>query len=287
MPKVSIIVTSFNHQHYITDCLDAILLQKTNFDFEVILGDDASSDDTAIIMQSYAKRLPTIFHFFPAEKNLGITGNLERCLNEAKGEFIAICEGDDYWIDEYKLQKQVDFLEQHSDCSMCFNNKILRYENKNNYKLGIQQAQIGNNYYKTLSDLIKENFIGNFSCCMYRNRIVKKINPDIYKLSIADWMFNMACAEFGPIGYIEQWMSVYRIHQKGAWSGLSARKKAKDVLELIPQYDAFFEHKYTEQFNISIVSLNARAFLSQNQMIATLKDFIRATKIYKKIRRID
>ena len=121
---VSICCVAYNQEQYIRQALDSFLAQKTNFPFEVLISDDASPDHTADIIREYEQKYPNIIkpiYFTENQYSQGINID-EKNYERAEGKYIAICEGDDYWIDEYKLQKQVDYMEAHPDCTFCFTN---------------------------------------------------------------------------------------------------------------------------------------------------------------------
>jgi len=242
--KISVIVTSYNHEKYIKKCIDSILMQK-GVDFEVIIGDDQSDDNTREILKEYKKNNHEIINLLPSNENLGVTKNLKRCFEVANGKYVAICEGDDYWTDSYKLQKQVKFLEERLDCVMCFNSILVYYENheKKNHiqpKLSVDTL--------TTRELILNNYIGNFSSCMYRNSIIKKLPDHLYDLFTVDWMFNIACSEFGNIGFLNENMSVYRIHDNGLWSSKEAKKQISELKVLIDLYNEYYSFKYDLEF---------------------------------------
>lgn len=243
--EVSVIVTSYNHEKYIRDCIDSILMQK-GVDFELIIGDDFSQDNTRKILEEYQKQYPEIINLLPSTENLGVTKNLKRCLKEATGDYIAICEGDDYWIDPYKLQKQVNFLEERQDCVICFNSVLTLYEDKDKQNYLIHRNLAKNTF--TIRELALGNFIGNFSCCMYRTKVVKKLSDTLYDFFTVDWMFNMACSEYGKIGFLNEVMSVYRIHSRGVWSSKDSNDQALDILKNIDIYDEFLSFKYEYEF---------------------------------------
>lgn len=121
---VSIVCNTYNHEKFIADALEGFIKQKTNFMFEILVMDDASTDKTALIIMEYEKKYPQLIKAIYQTENQYSKGlrpgqqNRER----AKGKYIAICEGDDYWIDDRKLQKQVDYMESHPDCTFCFTN---------------------------------------------------------------------------------------------------------------------------------------------------------------------
>lgn len=112
-------VITYNQEHFISQCLDSILLQETNFPYQIIIGEDHSTDNTRSICERYAKKHSNIT-LLPLEKNLGLVKNWERTLNACNGKYVAMCEGDDFWLDRHKLQKQIDFLEVNPDYFISF-----------------------------------------------------------------------------------------------------------------------------------------------------------------------
>lgn len=124
-PTISICILCYNHQDYIEKCLDSALNQKTDFAYEIVLGDDCSTDRSVDICVEYQKRYPKKIRLFLNETNQGLIRNYVNLLSQCRGSFIAICAGDDYWCDENKLQKQVSFLSNHPDYSMCFTNAFV------------------------------------------------------------------------------------------------------------------------------------------------------------------
>ncbi len=126
-PLVSICCITYNHESYIRDAIEGFLMQKTTFPFEIIIHDDASTDDTAKIIQEYANQYPELFVTILQKENQwskGIRPSPTYVWPRARGKYIALCEGDDYWTDPYKLQKQVDFMKENPDCSLCFHNVL-------------------------------------------------------------------------------------------------------------------------------------------------------------------
>jgi glycosyltransferase involved in cell wall biosynthesis len=246
--KISVIITSFNHERYIKQCLESILDQKGNFNLEIILGDDCSTDKTSEIIQQYYETYPDTIKMMPQEPNLGITKNLKRCLDACSGVYIAICEGDDYWTDNYKLQKQQEFLDKHRECSMCFSAIVLYNEDTNQFVPHQGQLSLKKQFLTT-EDLIKINYIGNFSCCMYRTNSVRMLDDRLFDIYTVDWMFNMAMGELGEIGFLSEPMSVYRIRSGGAWSGKSRLDQLYEQSFYIDLYNKYFEYKYDPAFS--------------------------------------
>ncbi|MEN6291141.1 MAG: glycosyltransferase [Methanobacterium sp.] len=244
--KISVIVTSYNHEKYIKKCIDSILMQKGHFDLEVIVGDDCSPDNTRKIVEEYQKQYPDIINLLPPAENMGVTKNLHRSLKVATGKYVAICEGDDYWTDPYKLQKQANFLEKRPECSICFN-RISVFHDSTDIKNPNIHEKLTKTIYTT-SELVSNNFIGNFSCCMYRNEVIKKLPDELYDMYTVDWMFNIACSEHGDIGFLNDEMSVYRIHDKSNWSSKDLSYKNLELSKNINRYNEFLSFRYDSEF---------------------------------------
>lgn len=125
-PLLSVVTITYNHAPYIAKCIEGVLMQQVNFPMEFIVAEDCSTDGTRAICEEYAKKYPDLIRLLPSEGNMGAVMNEQRAFEAARGKYIATCEGDDYWTNPLKLQKQVDFLESHSDYSVCFH-RFKRY----------------------------------------------------------------------------------------------------------------------------------------------------------------
>ena len=120
MMKVSVTIITYNHEKFIRKTLDSVLMQKVNFQYEIVIGEDCSTDNTKKILLEYQNKHPGKIRLLLAENNQGLVRNFMQTYRACKGEYIATLDGDDYWISSRKLQKQVDFLDRHGDFSMCF-----------------------------------------------------------------------------------------------------------------------------------------------------------------------
>lgn len=120
IPIVSICCITYNHEKYIRDTLEGFVTQKTNFPFEIVISDDCSKDNTKSIIAEYKDKYPNLLRDVCPEHNIGVIANFQHVLERAEGKYIAFCEGDDYWVDALKLQKQVDFMESHHDVGLCY-----------------------------------------------------------------------------------------------------------------------------------------------------------------------
>lgn len=125
--RVSVCCITYKQEQYIAQAIDSFLMQKTTFPFEIIIGEDCSGDSTLDILSIYKTRYPHLIKIITADINMGMNKNFIRTFNAASGEFIAVCEGDDYWIDELKLQKQTEIMLEHPMCNMCITKALSLY----------------------------------------------------------------------------------------------------------------------------------------------------------------
>ena len=220
-PKVIILCTAYNHKKFIRQALDGFVMQKTNFPFEVIVHDDASTDGTAEIIKEYEKKYPKIIKPIYQSKNQFSQGKdilIDCMFDYIQGEYVAINEGDDYWIDENKLQRQVDFLDANPDFTICFHPVKVVWDNNSQPESVFPSPKYRYNKETfTLEDLLKHNFIQTNSV-MYRWKLTKEMWPQ-KRILPCDWLWHLLHAKYGKIGFLPQVMSVYRRNQGGIWTG--------------------------------------------------------------------
>jgi len=218
-PKVSVLVVTYNHEKFIRECLDSILAQKTSFPVEILVGDDASTDNTQQVLREYQAKNPERIRLILHSTNFGDIGKLvwTRLFAESQGEYIHTIEGDDYWTNEHKLQMQAEALDAYPGHSGCFHNTRVVFD-------GVPQHwPIPGNAFNpseqeeyALDDLIGEQekcFI-HTSSILFRRSAVR--TPDwLFQSKSADIPFTILLAEQGPIRYIPEFMSVYRKHAAG------------------------------------------------------------------------
>ncbi|MDH7476211.1 MAG: glycosyltransferase [Microgenomates group bacterium] len=216
MIKVSILCLTYNHEKYIKQALDSFLMQKTNFDFEVLIHDDASTDKTPQIIKQYQKKYPNIIKPIFSKYNKYSKGirdlAIKYLLPKAKGKYIAVCDGDDYWIDKNKLQLQVNYLDKNKNCSIVFHAVKWVFENKEEPDRIFPKCLNLKEY--NFQNLLKGNYIQPCSV-MYRKE--NFINIPRIDFALVDWFVNLYHASKGKIGYIDKIMSVYRKHKNGQW----------------------------------------------------------------------
>lgn len=244
-PKLSIICITYNHEKYINKAIEGFLSQKYKYPIEIIISDDASTDGTGAIINTYHKKFPKIIRPYMHKKNIGVGENLKFALSKARGEYIAMCEGDDYWIDNNKLQIQSDYLDNNKKHTVCFHTTLATYENgeRENYNIPDFQGPF------TLERLIGSNFM-HTSSVVYRKMIYDDIPTDILPL---DWYLNLRHAKFGEIGYINRTMSVYRRNEYSVWypnpnniDSFWIKRGIGHALMFDAVYELFFNSKYVK-----------------------------------------
>lgn len=295
-PLVSISCITYNHEPYIRQCLDSFLMQQCNFEYEILINDDASTDGTQEIIKEYQEKYPEIIKpIFQTENQYskGVRGMMPRFnFPRAIGKYIALCEGDDYWTDPLKLQKQVDFLEANPDYALCFHPiKILKPDGTlvddfitkvpENYELRETLAS-GNNYIHTPS-------------VVFRN-VVEKFPEEIGQTPIGDYFIYIVVTEKGKIKMLEDYMAVYRFGV-GAFSTLSQTKKAINGFKLnslILSYSSsqqlnqiFLEKQFKglENFENLVRSQNTGLFNSNHIFYRIITSLKEPKTIWGKIKR--
>ena len=251
---VSICCLAYNHEPYIRQCLDGFLMQKTDFPFEVLIHDDASTDRTADIIREYEAKYPDIIKPIYQTENQyskGISPSRKYQYPRTKGKYIALCEGDDYWTDPNKLQKQVDFLETHEDVSMSFHNaKIINAEGN---KTG-DCRRYDKDRYVPEEDLIKNG--GDFcptASMIFRAQYIQSGYPDFCKnCHVGDYPLQLYLTYKGKVYYFDSEMSAYRTGISGSWSQTfdktefySKINKMISELEMLDGINALFNYKYS------------------------------------------
>lgn len=247
MFKTSVLLVCYNHEPFIAQCVESILMQSMTFDFEIVVADDCSTDRTLSIIQEYSKGSKIPFRFLPLSVNLGMAKNYQRGFNACTGEYIAVIEGDDYWVNSHRLEKHVSFLEEHKECVMSHDRKIRFLQDSGRFELDDQVIE-KESYYLTAQKLASGNCLGTFSACVYRQSILSKLKPDLFDLEIADWMINMSVAQFGLIGVLGEVMTVYRIHRGGTWSKMNRIARLEKEKHVAGIYNEYFNFKYDSEF---------------------------------------
>lgn len=213
---VSVCMITYNHESYISDAIEGVLMQKTTFPFELIIGEDCSTDNTKSICLEYQQKYPEIIKLRLPEKNLGVMPNFIQTLNAGSGKYIAICEGDDYWTDPLKLQKQVQFMEENDKYSFCFHNATIYYEDSNSSEDFNKNRK--SRSYTTNDLLINGWFIPTASILLRTTMLPNPFPRWYYDIYNGDYGLELLLSKKANFFYLNEKMCVYR---KNAVNSLS------------------------------------------------------------------
>lgn len=270
---VSIVCITYNHEKYIRDAIEGFLNQKVNFRYEILIHDDVSSDSTAEIIKKYEKQYPGIICGLYETNNqyskIGVL-LLKDIYKKCRGKYIAICEGDDYWIDCNKLQLQVDYMENHEDCTLLMHDGI-----KIDCKEGTVKAMCPYDSEQDLSakDLILQRQIptASFMC----RRCIRNIDDFFYKSGMGDYPAQLYCLTKGRVHYFNRIMSAYRHMHEGSWTkNIHCNIKNTihhfcDMWDFLREYDTYTDSKYSKY----IISRGQSCITQILNLTATLDNF--------------
>ena len=240
--KLTVLVMTYNHVRYIAQALESVLTQRTSFSYEVIISEDCSTDGTRDIVLAFHQRRPDTIRLLLSDRNLRSNAVVVRGLQAARGQYVALLDGDDYWTSPHKLQKQVAFLDAHPECAVCFHNAVVVHEDGRrpswNWTPADQPA------FATLEDIWLGNFIATCST-VFRHGLVADI-PAWYDslFPITDWPLHILNAERGRIAYLNEVMGAYRYHDGGLYSALTEDEKRAQTLRFYRVMNHNLRYKY-------------------------------------------
>ena len=244
-PMVSICMLTYNHEAYISEAIEGVLMQKTSFTIKLIIGEDFSTDNTRAICKDYQQKHPDIIELLPERNsNLGMMPNLIRTLKACTGKYIAMCEGDDYWIDENKLQMQVDILNQHNEHSLVYTyQQILKKGN-------IIDSSNTSQKIKSINDVL-EGFIPPTRTILFRNiNGLSNFLEDKKTQPSGDKFIAYYLSLYGTFLCIGKTTSVYRITDTGVWTSISP--EVQIVIALV-YYFEFLKQIQKSQFKFHFI----------------------------------
>lgn len=254
---VSVLCCTYNQENYIQKTLDGIIGQEVDFPFEIIVADDASTDRTAEIIKKYHSEYPQLIHPIFREKNVGIGENYYDALTHISGRFLAICDGDDEWIDKTKLQKQVDFLLAHTDYNICCSSYVLHNSSTNEDTIFrpndyISSAMKLKDEYN-FKDFLYCRFIA--SCTVMMRWQLRNCIPDFLRYySTIDFPLELLHASGGKIAVMnDEVFSKYNVHSGGITSQTGYSLEAETFC-LINEVNEFLDYKFSSTINEFITS---------------------------------
>ncbi len=220
-PKVSVVTITYNQERYIERSIRSVLNQHTSFSVEHLVADDCSTDSTIPILRRLAAENPSQLTLHLRTHNVGVLRNFCDAYHTASGEYVAFVEGDDYWIDPRKLQKQVELMDARPDCSLCFHPAV--YVDELASPTGVIHPPSHQNEW-TLEQVADANPVQ--TCSMMVRRSAVPMLPELFLgLRLGDWPLCILAAREGTLVCLPDAMSAYRVHHQGVWSGMAIAKR--------------------------------------------------------------
>lgn len=253
-PQVSVLMLVYQHQDFLSQAIDSVLTQQCSFDFELIIINDASADASGDICQQYADQNPETVRFIDNDTNLGMHTSFAKLWNAANAPFVAFCEGDDYWIDDFKLQKQFDLLSQTPEINLVGAKAgIIEKNQQSEWKVTGEVKPHHSCQTYSFSDLIS-SYHFHFSTVMLRKSAVNFPGWFQQTYCVDRPLYLLAC-EHSNAAYIDSMMSHYRIHQGGAWSSNSGIIKANKSVQLFKLMEGHFNPQFKKQFDDTLFEI--------------------------------
>ena len=235
-PMVSVWMITYNHEPFIVQALESILSQKTTFDIEIVIGEDCSTDLTRAIVKEYAEKFPHKIKLLLHPQTIGVTPNFAATFQKCRGKYVALLEGDDYWTDPYKLEKQVEFLEASPEFVTCFHWVDILYEDSGEIRRvekGPPGPPVIKPYY-TLDDILHHNIFIPTCSTMVRNKVFTTFPEWFGESILGDFMFHILQAQHGNIGFLDERMAVHRMHRGGVSGGQPVLKTLEKIVRVYP-----------------------------------------------------
>lgn len=297
---VSISCLTYNHEKFIKEAIESFLMQKTNFKYEILIHDDASTDGIQEIIREYEKKYPDVIKPIYQKENQYSKGKKVSFFNNkrAKGKYIAICEGDDYWTDPYKLQKQIDYMEKNEECGMCFHNVGI-YDEQKKEEIG-EVRPYKKNQISSTEDIIMGDggFIGTNSI-VYRKKYEENIPEFYYECPVGDYPLQIFHSTKKYAYYIDEKMSNYRVNIGTSWTDKNnSYRKQKDLrialIKMLREFNKYSDKKYEkiiekriERWSYKILKFNQRQeFLSKEEYKEFYSNLYLKSKIELYLRKI-
>lgn len=234
--KLSVLMITYNHERFIAQAIESVLAQKTSFDWELVIGEDCSTDNTRAIVEEYASRYPGKIRPLFRERNLGVMPNFVDTYAQCRGEYIAFLEGDDWWTDDRKLLKQIEAMDAHLSWTFSFHQVQAAVEGETelpgHYQLnsGIYPSDLGKTEID-VDELLLRNPVQ--TCSLIVRRSAMPVAPEwLTALSLGDWPICILLAARGQGGFVRENMACYRMHGGGVWSLASEERRLNATIKM-------------------------------------------------------
>lgn len=276
IPLISIAILAYNHELYIAEAIEGILMQQTSYPYKIVIAEDCSTDSTREIILKYQQKYPEKFKLILQKKNVGFMQNNIDILSNMEGKYIATCEGDDYWIDPLKLQKQVDFLENNEQYGLICTN----------YTSNSVNVSSDQNRDIELKDLLKNSSVGTVTALFRKKYIDKYLTEKLnLKLSMGDyqlWIYICSQTKIYKLSDVTAFYRILRDSASGRNNYIKQKKFALDVLQTTKNnlykvkskedFDDILRERYGQLFKILVDSKDKEFLVHQLSFLKTLKN---------------
>ena len=261
--KLVVWMVTYNHEAYIEQAIESVMMQETDFKYQLLIGEDCSTDGTRVICQKLKAKYPSKIELYLHENNRGANSNgvfmYEKCF-QSDAKYIALCEGDDYWTDPLKLQKQVDFLEGNEDYAICFHDVLEFHQNTSFFKDDYMSMHNKETHFDSLK-MARGNFIHTPSVVL-RNDF--EIPNWFLEVVLGDWSLYLLQLKGRKIKRFKEKMAVYRVHDQGVWTKKEGYESERDMaltakiildnLQLSSEVISALQEFYNQHYNAYILA---------------------------------
>lgn len=248
LPKVSVCMITYNHEKFIAQAIESVLTQKASFDYELVIGEDCSTDGTRSTVEDYARRYPGRIRLLPAQRNVGSNVNTARTLAACQGEYVAGLEGDDYWTSSYKLKRQADMLDAHPEFPACCH-EVTLLDCSTGKRRSLWPRQPGDRI--SIAQIILRQHV-HFSGLMFRRELLGPLPQAAFESPIDDIFIFAILADKGDFGHVDEEMSVYRRHGGGVWSSNTAIANQRESISVWNRIDAHLGYRHHKLIQVRI-----------------------------------
>jgi glycosyltransferase involved in cell wall biosynthesis len=252
--KLCVAMITYNHGRFIGEAIESILAQKVNFEYEVVIGEDCSTDNTRSVVRDFHRRYPDRVRPLLWDRNIGILRNFAATIEACRCEYLAFLEGDDYWTATDKLQKQVDYLDAHPDRVICCaRSKAVHEEGTQHFEgsWDVVPHHPAGTY--TIEDILKESFVA-VRTALFRREFVPVFPEWLLEMKLGDWPLCAMVARHGKVELMDEIVAAYRIHAGGTWSSLPHLKRLNEAARMLRALDKEFGYQYTDVIRDAIAA---------------------------------
>jgi len=247
--KMSVLMLTYNHGPFIAEAIEGVLMQETNFPYELVIAEDCSTDNTRAVIRKYWERHPDRIRVLLNRRNIGGRLTNRRGYEMCRGQYVASLDADDYWVSPQKLQRQADLLDAHPEYAMCFHPVRMVWQDGCREPTVFRPRTVKDSY--TLEDLLEYNFIGACSP-VYRKEAIGPRPPWFFVMPVGDWAIHVLHALHGKIGYIDEPMGVYRQHGGGMYSVTGTSSRLRLAIEMLRRFRCALGREHRRVINRSL-----------------------------------